>query len=273
MGAVAEFREPPSPRRANSHRLVYLTPMKTLLLFFAVLAGAQTFPASGPQCSGPLFVSPVVGTFRYSALSCDIPLTNGTYPVSLTVIENRAANGSDGAVGARLRVFSFSLNGALAGPLDPFAAVGAQKPYVVSLQVPVTDGHLRIISVPQVGNPTLVSVTVGPVVPPPPVLIPTLQPSEISNVSCLIVQMVDGSQRCLPIGAHLNLEGAALNVSFVIAPSVADWRVCNGSQAGSKCDGINYVALVHADGSPATPMLAVPAPVALDLGANWAPVK
>ena len=78
--------------------------------------------------------APIYQTERYGAFTCTVPLPNGTYPVTLDLIENRRANGQDGAVGVGVRLFSVSVNGVSTGQPDIFSGQASSPvPYQVKL--------------------------------------------------------------------------------------------------------------------------------------------
>lgn len=243
--------------------------MKTLLFALSCIAGAQTFPAAS-SCASPAapYTSAALPAgfqvFRYGAIACDIPLANGSYSIVLNTIENRAASGADGAVGVGLRSFNFIMNGVMVGPLDPFAAVGSQVPYSVSLTVPITDGHLRVQSVPIAGNPILVSIVARAVIGP-------LQVSEIPQVTGFLVQLADGSTRLVPLGPSMAITPAGGRAALTLqAPLLADWQACHEGT----CEGFQYFAVKKTDGTVSN-WLGIPYPVAAQAPAlpRWMEVQ
>ena len=261
-------------------------------LLFASLCGAQTLiNLGGPAVSGYLpdasfcptgtpynvpaaVPAPIYQTERYGAFTCTVPLPNGTYPVTLDLIENRRASGQDGAVGVGVRLFSVSVNGVSTGQLDIFAAVGSLVPYQLKLTVPVTNGQMVFswIAVAGKGNPVGSAIEIGAALP---AVIPPLGVSEVP--SGLLVVMADGSYRSVPLGAQLVYQNGRLAVAlalpsvaqmFVYPQVVSQLAVCPGTPPPSEvCTGLTYIVL-----SNGASYFGEPPPVGFVPGSGWAPV-
>ena len=88
---------------------------------------------------------------RYSMTSFSQPVPNGRYTVKLHFAET-----FEGISGPGERVFSFNVEGQDFKDLDVFAkAGGAQKAYVITVNVVVTDGKLDIKFTPNIENPEI----------------------------------------------------------------------------------------------------------------------
>ncbi len=97
-------------------------------------------------------------TERYSMSAFSQPVPNGKYTVKLHFAET-----FEGITAAGARVFSFNVEGKEYKDFDVFAkAGGANKAYVETVNVAVTDGKLDITFQSQVENPEINAVEIIP---------------------------------------------------------------------------------------------------------------
>ena len=90
----------------------------------------------------------------------------------------------------------------------------------------------------------------------------------------MIVQLMDGTTRCVPLGVLAIVPTGPVPTVQLAGPSVADWQ-CNAASglAGPQCAGINYVALRKVDGSQIK-LAAVPFPPSVTPAPpKWSPVN
>lgn len=264
----------------------------TLLLFASLLPAQTLINLGGPAVSGyladssfcpsgtpyvvPVAVSPAIyQTERYGAFTCTVPLPNGTYPVTLDLMENRRASGVDGAVGVGVRLFSVAINGVSTGQLDIFAAVGSLVPYQVKLTVPVTNGQMVFswIAVAGKGNPVGSAIEIGAALP---VSIPLLQPGEIPLVSGVVVQLQDGSERFVPLGPSIAVNPPG-TLGLVIPGIITAWLKCVSAPGPNSidCDGLDFFSVLKPDGTPVGSFIGLAPPPGFMLTAtpNWVPVQ
>ncbi len=232
------------------------------------LPDASFCPSGTPYVVPAAVPAPIYQTERYGAFTCTVPLPNGTYNVSLDLIENRRASGQDGAVGVGVRLFSVTCNGVSTGVLDLFAAVGSLVPYQVKLTVPVTNGQMVFswIAIAGKGNPVGSAIEIGAALP---AVIPPLGVSEVP--SGLLVVMADGSYRSVPLGAQLAYQNGALAVTFVVPTSVAVWMKCVQATPSADCGGLYYLGIKNPDGSDGGAFLAMSPPADFILDSKWVP--
>ena len=108
-------------------------------------------------------------TERYGMTSFSYPVPNGKYDVKLHFAETYdAINGPGG------RVFTFIIEGREFKDFDVWAkAGGAQRAYVETVEVEVTDGKLNISFIPRQENPEINGIEILPATPVPPVAPPS----------------------------------------------------------------------------------------------------
>jgi hypothetical protein len=95
--------------------------------------------------------APIYRTERYLMTSFAQPLPNGRYKVKLHFAET-----FEGITGPGQRVFSFNVEGQEFKDFDVFVkAGGAQKAYIVEVDVNITDGKLDIKFTSKVENPEI----------------------------------------------------------------------------------------------------------------------
>jgi len=95
---------------------------------------------------------------RYSMTAFSWPLPNGKYVVKLHFAET-----FEGITGPGERVFSFNVQGQGFKDFDVWAKTGgAQRAYIETVNVEVTDGKLHITFTPQVENPEINGIEILP---------------------------------------------------------------------------------------------------------------
>jgi hypothetical protein len=95
---------------------------------------------------------------RYSMTAFSHPLPNGNYTVKLHFAET-----FDGITGPGQRVFSFNVEGQEFKDFDVWVkAGGAQRAYVETVPVAITDGKLDIKFTPSVQNPEINGIEIIP---------------------------------------------------------------------------------------------------------------
>jgi len=95
---------------------------------------------------------------RYSMTAFSYPLPNGKYVVKLHFAET-----FEGITGPGERVFSFNVQGQGFKDFDVWAKTGgAQRAYIETVNVEVTDGKLHISFTPQVENPEINGIEILP---------------------------------------------------------------------------------------------------------------
>ena len=96
---------------------------------------------------------------HYSMESFDYKLPNGKYQVKLHFCETY-----EGINGPGERVFTFDVQGKTFKDFDVWVKAGGfARPYVETVPVEITDGHLKITFTPQVQNPQINAIEITPV--------------------------------------------------------------------------------------------------------------
>jgi hypothetical protein len=171
----------------------------------------------------------IYATLRYgAAFSYDFVVPNGSCTVKLDLIENRPAVSALGvpAAATGARVFAVAINGVSSGPIDIFAAAGAQTPYSPApVKVPITTGHLHLDFKASVGNASISGIEAsctGPIISLMKCTKPSVASSSITNPDGTITKTL-----------------------------------------GSDCSGMYFVDLLSPSGTELV-LLAMPAPMPLD---------
>jgi endoglucanase len=95
---------------------------------------------------------------RYSMTKFALPLPNGRYVVKLHFAETY-----EGITGPRQRVFSFTVEGKQFKDFDVFTkAGGANRAYVETVEVEITDGQLDLTFTPNIENPEINALEILP---------------------------------------------------------------------------------------------------------------
>lgn len=173
----------------------------------------------------------IYSTVHYCAsCSADYVVPNGTCAVQLRLIENRPAISTLGVAAAAIgaRVFTVTINGVSTGPIDIFAAAGAQTPYSPSpITVPVTNNHLHFDFLASAGNAVEAAHEIN-CSPTPPVSVRCTAP-----VSC-------------PFDAASNSYAVSINLPQGYCGSVALCVFADHEVPSGSIDGVNTVFTVLA---------------------------
>ncbi len=221
---------------------------------------------------------------RYTApasfpFSYTLPAAAGDYTVTLGFLEVRTDT-SVPPIAAGQRVFSVSINGAVAQPaLDIFAAAGSLAPYSLTFHV-TTTGPIVIALASITGNAVLSGIQVDSVaVAPPPAFAPYLTGVESAlpsvcpqGLTFFVATDTDHLFWCAAGGAWHRVG------DFSAGPSIFHLQAldeCSGSGAQWNCAGMFRAILSRDDGGPTMSL------VGIDLfvsgGAyppvTWAPAK